>query len=277
MTAVFARLIDAASWRRALLASAAALPLLQAAPARADTTISTAVTTPIATSSVAAGAPDNIYIDGAGSVAPTTPGAAVTIDSDNSVSLGGAIKFNNVEDAVGILAQGGRAGVIQSQGLIEILEDHSPTDADNDGDLDGPAAVGARRYGIRVTGAQPFTGQILNLPAGRINVEGVDSAGISVETRLNGHLVQAGASSKLVCPPTSRSSPIPPRSWSLPSPPKSRSLPSAPSRKSLPAPPSKKSLPSQPKSQSSPAPPRRRSFPPLAHSISQPSPPSRIS
>lgn len=192
MTAVFARLIDAASWRRALLASAAALPLLQAAPARADTTISTAVTTPIATSSVAAGAPDNIYIDGAGSVAPTAPGAAVTIDSDNSVSLGGAIKFNNVEDAVGILAQGGRAGVIQSQGLIEILEDHSPTDADNDGDLDGPAAVGARRYGIRVTGAQPFTGQILNLPAGRINVEGVDSAGISVETRLNGHLVQAG-------------------------------------------------------------------------------------
>lgn len=193
MTAVFARLIDAASWRRALLVSAAALPLLQAGAARADTTISTAVTAPVATSTVAGGAPDNLYIDGAGSIAPTGPGAAVTIDSDNSVAVGGTISFNNIGDATGVLVQGGRTGVVQSVGVISILEDHAPADADSDGDLDGPIAVGARRYGVRVTGAQPFTGQVLNLAGGRITVEGVDSAGISVESRLNGHLVQAGA------------------------------------------------------------------------------------
>jgi hypothetical protein len=192
MPAVFARLIDAAPLRRALLVTVAAWPLLQGQAARADTTLSTAVTTPVATSTVAGGASDNLYIDGAGSITLSTAGPALTLDSNNNVALGGAITINNLEDSTGILVLGGRSGTVQSVGAISIVEDHTPADADADGEADGPFAIGARRYGIRVTGAQPFTGDIITRPGGQITVEGVDSAGIAVDARLSGHLVQAG-------------------------------------------------------------------------------------
>ena len=68
-----------------LFVSAAVLPLLTAAVAHAETKISTATTAPVRTSTVAGGQADQITIEAAGSIAPTTSGAAVTIDSSNAV------------------------------------------------------------------------------------------------------------------------------------------------------------------------------------------------
>jgi outer membrane autotransporter protein len=72
------------------------------------------------------------------------------------------------------------------------VEDYTPTDADNDGDLDGAFATGTNRVGIRVTGPGAFTGDIRNDAGGGISIEGNDSAGILADTRLNGNLVVSG-------------------------------------------------------------------------------------
>ncbi len=83
-----------------LFVSAALLPLVWAASAQAETKITTAVTTPVKTSTAtAAGAPDDLTIDSAGSVKPTAAGAAVTLDSNNKVSNLGTISFNGVNGA----------------------------------------------------------------------------------------------------------------------------------------------------------------------------------
>jgi hypothetical protein len=173
-----------------LLVSAAVLPLVPAA-AHAETKITTATTTPVATSSLANGQPDDLVIDTAGSLKPTVPGAAVTVDSSNKVTNNGAISFQNVSGATGILVQGGVTTTVTNGAAISLIEDYTPTDADNDGDLDGAFAQGNGRFGIRATGAAPVTGSIVN--AGTITVEGNDSAGVSLETRLAGSLTSSGA------------------------------------------------------------------------------------
>ena len=50
-------------------------------------------------------------------------------------------------------------GMLTLSGKIINDEPFTPTDADNDGDLDGPFATGTGRYGIRTNGA--FNGNIL--------------------------------------------------------------------------------------------------------------------
>ncbi|MDB5425123.1 MAG: autotransporter [Phenylobacterium sp.] len=177
-----------------LFVSAALLPLVWAAAAQAETKITTAVTAPVRTSTATtAGTADDLTIDTTGSVQPTAAGAAVTLDSNNKVSNLGAIAFTGVNGATGVLVLGGRTGSVSNGAAISLLEDYTATDTDGDGDLDGPLAQGANRFGVRVTGPDPFTGDIRNETAGSITVEGNDSAGVSVETRLNGSLVNAGS------------------------------------------------------------------------------------
>ncbi|MFC3067763.1 autotransporter outer membrane beta-barrel domain-containing protein [Phenylobacterium soli] len=178
---------------RRLFVTAALLPLALASAARAETKITTAVTTPVKTSTAAGGAPDDLTIDSAGSVKPTAAGAAVTLDSNNAVKNAGVVGFNNVSGATGVLALGGHTGSVTNTGAINLLEDYTPADADNDGDPDGPFAQGSARFGVRVTGPAAFTGDIRSNLGASITVEGADSAAISVETQLAGNLVDAGA------------------------------------------------------------------------------------
>ena len=173
-----------------LFVSAAALPLLFVSVAQAETKISTATTTPVKTSTIANGAPDQITIDTAGSIAPTVAGAAVTIDSSNNVVNNGAISFNNVNGATAVQINGGVTTGLTNAGGIAVIEDYTPTDTDNDGDLDGPFAQGTNRYGIRATGPAPIAGAIVS--SGTIGIEGNDSAGISLETRMNGPVTVSG-------------------------------------------------------------------------------------
>lgn len=174
-----------------LFVSAAVLPLLHAAGAHAETKISTATTTPVRTSTVSGGQPDSILIEANGSIKPTAAGAAVTMDSAHAVKNSGAIGFTGVSNATGVLLVGGASGAFTNSGTIDIVEDYTAEDADKDGDLDGPLAQGANRFGVRATGPGAFTGDVRN--EGAINVEGNDSGGVSLETRLQGSLTNAAS------------------------------------------------------------------------------------
>src|SRR5688500_1813864 len=148
---------------RYLLASTAVLAL--AAPAAAET-ISTAVTQPVRTSTVKAGAPDAITISSTGSVKPAG-GTAVTMDSNHAVTNQGAIAISNATAALGISANAGTNRDIANSGTITSDETYTPTGTNNDGDLAGPFARGSDRFGIRTGGGH--TGKIAN--SGTITVE----------------------------------------------------------------------------------------------------------
>ena len=180
---------------RSLLTTAALAPLLAlAGGARAETEVtSSSRTTPIATSTANAGAADDVKITSDGTIKPTVSGAVATLDSDNALTNNGALSTNNVSDSVGVLVLGGHAGTVLNSATISLLEDYDYTDDDSDGDYDGLFAKGTGRYGVRLTGDNPFVGTITNDSSGVITLEGNDSAGISLEAALTGSLLNEGA------------------------------------------------------------------------------------
>jgi uncharacterized protein with beta-barrel porin domain len=173
---------------RKLLAATCLTPLslaLLPTVAHAEIVISTAVTTPVLTST----GNDDIRISSTGSVKPTT-GNAVTINSNDSVKNEGTIQITGSNNSTGILANPGFAGDITNAGSIIIDESFTPTDSDNDGDLDGPFAQGTGRFGIHVLSGGTFTGNILN--SSNITIEGNSSAGIAVDSTLAGNISLTG-------------------------------------------------------------------------------------
>lgn len=173
---------------RRLFAAAALAPLTFAAHgAYAQTSIETATTAPVSTSATGA-----LTITSAGSIT-VAEGAAVTVDSNTTVSNAGTISVRNSTNGTGILVTNGRTGTINLSGVIAADDTFANIDADGDGDLDGRFVTsGVVRYGVRIVGPDPFTGDI-NQTAGQINVEGNDgSAAISIETGLNGNLITRG-------------------------------------------------------------------------------------
>lgn len=174
---------------RTLLACTCPLAIIAAATAvQAETSIATKATAPVKTSTVKSGAPDDVKITAAGSVVIPS-GVGVTIDSNHKVTNQGLIEIAGANNATGILAVGAGGGIVNS-GKIELLETYTPVDTDKDGDLDGPFAQGANRFGIRIAPGGAFTGDILN--GGTISIEGNDSAGIAVDSALTGSLTSSG-------------------------------------------------------------------------------------
>ena len=171
---------------------AAASPLcLAASVARAETAISTTVTRPIATATAASGARDDIRVTSSGVVKPTG-GTAITLNSNNNVNIEGAVTISDANNATALAIQGGNTGEVKLSGAITVDETYDAKDTDNDGDIDGPFAIGSGRYGVRLTGAEAFHGSIVRT-AGAISIEGNDSAGVSLEAGLDGALKSAGA------------------------------------------------------------------------------------
>ena len=189
--------------RKVLVATVATAPLLAMAfGAYAETVVNTARTTPIATATATTGGTaDDVKIDAAGSIKLTAAGALVTLNSNNKVTNAGTLATVGVDNSTGILILGGNTGSVTNSLAISLTEDYTPTDDDKnsagaaapDGDLDGPFAKGANRYGIRLTGPGVFTGNITQDAAGSIAIEGNNSAGISLETGLVGNLTAAGS------------------------------------------------------------------------------------
>ena len=161
--------------------------LAVATPLNAETLIDTKRTTAVTSATIKSGAADDVRITTAGSVI-TTSGVAVTLNSANKVTNQGTIQITDASDATGILAAAGTTGAIVNTGRISIDESYTPVDTDKDGDLDGPFAQGARRFGIRTAGA--FTGAISS--TGTIDVAGNDSAGISLGGPVTGTFETGG-------------------------------------------------------------------------------------
>ena len=179
---------------RIQLAAAVALaPLMMASGAAAQTVISNERTTPIATATANNGSPDSIRI-GNGGVIRLGSGVAITVNSSNNVTIdaAGRIVMENAADgSTGILINGGYTTDVTHGGQILVTDSFTATDTDNDGDLDGAFATGTGRFGIRAVGPGAVDGDITS--TGSITVEGNNSAGISVETGLNGNLFCTGA------------------------------------------------------------------------------------
>ena len=86
---------------RSLLSSTCVIAVAIAAPAAAaEIVISTAITTPVLTSTGA----DDLRISSTGSVKPTA-GTAVTLDSNDNVKNEGTIQITGANNAIGIGAQ----------------------------------------------------------------------------------------------------------------------------------------------------------------------------
>ncbi|WP_029908027.1 autotransporter outer membrane beta-barrel domain-containing protein [Caulobacter sp. UNC358MFTsu5.1] len=179
---------------RKFLATAALAPLLICGgKAVAETQVtSSSRTTPIATSTANSGAADDVKITSDGAITLSSSGAIATLDSDNTLTNAGSLSSVGVNDSIGVLVLGGHTGTLLNSATISLTEDYDYTDDDDDGDYDGLFAKGSGRYGIRVTGTDPFVGTITNDSTGAITIEGNDSAGISLETALTGSLLHAG-------------------------------------------------------------------------------------
>ena len=106
---------------------------------------------------------------------PTT-GAAVTLNTNNYVRNEGTIQVTGANDSTGILGNSGVTGEITNSGTITLEESYTPTDTDNDGDIDGAFAQGSTCYGIRDRDGY-FTGNI-PLNSGTVTVEGNNSGGL---------------------------------------------------------------------------------------------------
>lgn len=165
-----------------------------AAPAAAETTISTATNGPVRTSTVKSGTPDDILISSAGTVTGNA-GGGVIIDSNHKLNNQGTIQISNVSNVAGVDVAAGVTSGITVSGKITVDEAFTPTDADNDGDLDGPFATGSNRFGIRTNGA--MTGNILITSTGVITIEGNNSAGILLGGPLTGNFTHDGKTSVL--------------------------------------------------------------------------------
>ncbi|HVJ71923.1 MAG TPA: autotransporter domain-containing protein, partial [Sphingomicrobium sp.] len=155
-----------------------------AAPIAAETTISNTVTGPVRTSTVKAGTPDDILINSSGIVNGSASGGVI-IDSNHDLKNDGTIQIGSISNVAGVDVAAGLTSDITVNGKIIVDESYTATDADNDGDLDGPFATGSNRFGIRTNGA--MTGNILIGATGSISVEGNNSAGIMMGGPLTGN------------------------------------------------------------------------------------------
>lgn len=158
-----------------------------ATPLAAQTVVNSKNTQPIRTSALKNGVGDSVKITKDGSI-ELTSGSALIVDSDHDAANEGKIVVTNSDGASGIEVIGDRQSDITNSGTITVDETYTPTDIDNDKDLDGPFAVGRDRAGIRVRGN--LTGNLLH--SGTITVEGNQSAGIVIAGTLDGKLVHDG-------------------------------------------------------------------------------------
>lgn len=183
---------------RIMLATAVAIaPLMAASGAMAEVVISTTRTTPITTANATGSGPDTIRMISTGTIVLNS-GVGVTVNSSHNFTMeGGTISLDNSPPgSTGVLIEGGNTADISITGTVSLFDNitgETDTDADNDGDVDGAFANGSGRYGVRLAGAAPLTGDILVNAGASIGVDGNDSYGISLEGPLDGRFDMFGS------------------------------------------------------------------------------------
>ncbi|WP_421836777.1 autotransporter domain-containing protein [Novosphingobium sp.] len=170
-----------------LLATAAPAALMAGvSPAFADTTVSTATTTPLVTSTAGA-----VTVASGGTI-KLDSGTAVTVDASKDVTVqsGGTLDMGAGNGAAGVVVQSGTTSNVSNAGTIQVLETFTPPDTDSNGIPEGPIAQATGRYGIRVAPGGTATGTISN--TGTITIDGLNSAGIAVDSALTGSVTNTG-------------------------------------------------------------------------------------
>ena len=172
--------------RRYLVAAASVAPLLMivAGQAHAVDTISSATSTPVATATATNNAPDDVDVASGGSIGLTAAGVAVTLNSNNKVTVEGQLGSTAVDNTVGIQVQGGHTGSVTNSGTIVLTDNFTPNTDNNTGLLLLPYAQGNNRTGIQVVGPGVFTGSITNI--GTITIHGDNSFGVDIQAPITG-------------------------------------------------------------------------------------------
>ncbi|HVN02281.1 MAG TPA: autotransporter outer membrane beta-barrel domain-containing protein [Caulobacteraceae bacterium] len=132
-------------------------------------------------------------------ITPTTNNAGVILNSSNNITIqaGGAINNKDVDNTVGILAQGGNTGNVDNQGAITLLMTYQATDHNNDGIADGAFATGTNRIGIEVVGPGVLAGSVTNDTGASISIQGDASTAIALNSGITGDLIDKGSISML--------------------------------------------------------------------------------
>ncbi len=115
-------------------------------------------------------------------------GTGISVDSDHKLTVDGKIDMSaSADNSTGILLSGNRKSELTFSGEIVVTDDYTAKDTlNNDKIPDGPFAQGVGRYGIRSTGPGAFNGNITLKAGSKIQVEGNESFGVSLENLLNG-------------------------------------------------------------------------------------------
>jgi uncharacterized protein YhjY with autotransporter beta-barrel domain len=164
-------------WSSLLCGSA----LLLASPALAQVEITDDRTAPVETDTAGdGGTPADVEITASGSVILDTEGPAVTLNSNNDLTNNGRIQISNVDNATGVLLEGGADRNFTNSSTLFIDEDFDQEDTDDDPFTDTPAASGSGRTGILISGASPFQGNVTLTQASNILIEGNESFGVDL-------------------------------------------------------------------------------------------------
>ena len=183
------------------LRSSAALALLGALSfsAQAQVSVTEDTSEQILTSTAGdGGVPDDVTVDAAATVTVDSDRAGLVLDSNNSLTLDGAVRADDVNGATGVELIGGNTGSYTQTGSISLVEDFTAEDTDDDPFQDGGFAVGEGRTGILISGGSPFEGNVELAASSTISIEGNDSFGINLSNTpmttqgLTGDLTTAG-------------------------------------------------------------------------------------
>ncbi|MFT3965964.1 MAG: autotransporter domain-containing protein [Sphingobium sp.] len=165
--------------------------ILSAAPLAAQTSVGGARTAGLSTSSAG-----DVTVASGGSITLAS-GTAIAVDSNNSatVASGGTLSLGSANGASGIVQTAGTTGTISNAGTISILENFSADYGSSTGIVSGPIASASGRYGIHVLSGATTGGSISN--SGVIQVEGLNSGGIVVDSPYSGSITNTGTISVL--------------------------------------------------------------------------------
>ena len=168
------------------VAGSLAAPAVQAG----DAVISTAVTTPVATSRADGTSPGNLTLTPEGSI-KVSSGPAATIDSSHTFTNNGTIEVTNESRALGLLVTTSDANGAARPITGDIFDNGTIN-------VPGPAQSSALwpeyvfNTGIDVTGAGPFNGSITRTAGSTLTVGGNGATGIAIATTMNGSLLNDG-------------------------------------------------------------------------------------
>jgi len=166
------------------IALVAALAIALPLPALADTEVDDKRDTPIETATADNGNPDDVTITNDGEIEVDLEGAAATLNSDNFLINNGIITNSSLENAIGVLIQGGFEGGFTNNGELNVLSDDIQDPDDND-------LLGRDKVGVLVQGPGAFTGDIIFGEDSDFTFRGIDSTGLRLQTEVIGN-VQVG-------------------------------------------------------------------------------------